>query len=55
MNFFRGKNNTRKNNGAFMNVGMNVASTNQVGGRRRRHRKGSRKAHRKTKKTTRRR
>lgn len=50
MNFFKGANNTRKNNGGLLNAGMNGMASNQAGGRRRRHRK----AHRKTKKATRR-
>lgn len=50
MSFFKGTNNTRKNNSGFTNAVMNVTSSNQTGGRRRRHRK----AHRKTKKATRR-
>jgi hypothetical protein len=45
-------NNTRKNNGALVNSVNNVAPSSQAGGRR--HRKGSRKAHRKSKKPTRR-
>lgn len=59
MNFLKPKNNVRNtlppmtvSNNTRKNVNLPNSSAPLSGGRRRRHRKGSRKAHRKTKKST---